>query len=87
MMKSFQSKLLLVSLVLMTIVCLSECRSLLTVDQQHTSLTAENDMDADSVDTVLLRQKRMSHLSVCVYCCNCCKTRRTKKTCGVCCRL
>ncbi|XP_072914840.1 hepcidin-1 [Hemitrygon akajei] len=87
MMKSSQSKLLLLSLIIMTIVCLSECRSLLTVDQQHNSLTAENDMDADGVDTVLLRQKRMSHLPICIYCCNCCKTKRTKKTCGFCCRL
>ncbi|XP_062912710.1 hepcidin-1 [Mobula hypostoma] len=87
MMKSYQSKLLLVSVVLMTIVHLSKCRSLLTVDQQHNSLTAENDVDADGVDTVLLRQKRMSHLSICVFCCNCCQKQLKNRTCGLCCRL
>ncbi|XP_072106916.1 hepcidin-1 [Mobula birostris] len=87
MMKSYQSKLLLVSVVLMTIAYLSKCHSLLTVDQQHNSLTAENDVDADGVDTVLLRQKRMPNFSICTYCCGCCPLQLRNRTCGFCCRI
>uniref|UniRef100_A0A8C5QJQ4 Uncharacterized protein n=1 Tax=Leptobrachium leishanense TaxID=445787 RepID=A0A8C5QJQ4_9ANUR len=36
----------------------------------------------------LLRTKRQSHLSVCIYCCNCCKNGKYGKSkgCGMCCR-
>ncbi|KAM8927914.1 hepcidin-2-like [Pelodytes ibericus] len=43
---------------------------------------SEPQMEESNILEPLLRTKRHSHLSFCIYCCNCCKN----KGCGMCCK-
>ncbi|XP_078092315.1 hepcidin-1 [Mustelus asterias] len=79
-------RLLSIALTLLVIVDLSYCFSLSKIDDGRASLNTEKSVDSPSMGSVLLRHKRMSHLSICVYCCGCCNRRSNQKTCGFCCK-
>ncbi|XP_078389754.1 uncharacterized protein LOC144671611 isoform X2 [Cetorhinus maximus] len=80
-------RLVLFTLTLLLSLQLSHFFSLSKVDSAVGSLTIEKSVDSPDTGSLLLREKRMSHLSVCVYCCGCCNKKGTKKTCGYCCKL
>ncbi|XP_069796063.1 hepcidin-1 [Narcine bancroftii] len=84
-MSSWKMRLLLVGLVLATLVALSECRSLLEVKEEQSSLSVVNSEASHVMGPAMTRFRRTSHLSICLYCCTCCKSQRGK--CGYCCRM
>ncbi|XP_038670190.1 hepcidin-2-like [Scyliorhinus canicula] len=88
-MGSSQMKLRFVffAMTLLVFVHLSHCFSLSKIDDGRGSLETEKSVGSPNMGSVLLRQRRMSHLSICVYCCGCCNRKGSKKTCGYCCKL
>ncbi|XP_048379851.1 hepcidin [Stegostoma tigrinum] len=78
-----KTRLVLVTLMLLVFFEMSQCFTLSKIENGQGSMTTKTSQNPRDMASVLLRQKRMSHISVCVYCCECCK----KKTCGFCCRL
>ncbi|XP_067874740.1 hepcidin-1 [Heterodontus francisci] len=78
-----EMRLVLVSLALLAFVQISQCLSLSKVVIGDGSLKSEQWAESSDVGSVLLRQRRMTHLPICLYCCGCCK----KRTCGYCCKL
>ncbi|XP_072409722.1 hepcidin-1 [Chiloscyllium punctatum] len=78
-----KTRLVLVALMLLVFVEMRQCLPMSKTENGQGTLSTERSQNPSNVASVLLRQKRMSHISVCVYCCGCCK----KRTCGICCKL
>ncbi|XP_038669797.1 hepcidin-2-like [Scyliorhinus canicula] len=83
-MGSSQMKLRFVffAMTLLVFVHLSHCFSLSKIDDGRGSLEIEKSVDSPDMGSVLLRQRRMTNHSICVYCCGCCN----RENCGFCCK-
>ncbi|MEE6481877.1 hypothetical protein FKM82_013041 [Ascaphus truei] len=80
-----KSAALCVFLLLLSLLCHSaSCISLKGNEMVNSAADnlADAQVEASYSLAPLLRSKRQSHMSICVYCCNCCK----QKVCGFCCR-
>ncbi|XP_048476479.1 hepcidin-1-like [Rhincodon typus] len=78
-----KTRLVLVTLVLLVFFEMSQCFTLSKSENGQGSLTTKKSQNPRDMASVLLRQKRMSHISLCLYCCGCCKT----SMCGFCCKI
>ncbi|XP_067831448.1 hepcidin-1 isoform X1 [Heptranchias perlo] len=88
-MRSSQMKvcLVLLSLVLLACVHVNQCLSLSKIETEHDSLTNEEAVDPPATGSLLLREKRWTHVPICLYCCGCCNKKGARITCGFCCKL
>ncbi|XP_067831450.1 hepcidin-1 isoform X2 [Heptranchias perlo] len=60
---------------------------LLKIETEHDSLTNEEAVDPPATGSLLLREKRWTHVPICLYCCGCCNKKGARITCGFCCKL